>query len=302
MDKMTPKERLDAVVKGKLPDRVPVHDVSCIVISKAMGYEWKDLRYDAKRSAEAALKYNEITKSDYCFGILETPSMFMDLGMKVTQPDDNYGNVMSAYFQTPEDVDSKELYDPSDPKESQWVRKGIIDKIVKLREMNTSDVLTSGWSWGIITTAGFLRGVETLLMETMTEPELAHKVVKKAAKLVDGVMRAGCVGGDYIWLPDPTASGTVMNIDTFKEFCAGYTAEAVKGWKSEFNVPVIYHVCGDTIPIMEAIPSTDIDVLSVDRAVDLVQARKILRGDIALMGNVQPITLSSTDDSDFGRI
>ncbi len=52
MDKMTNAERLEAIVKGELPDRVPVHDVACITVSKAMGYVWKDVRYDAKVSAK----------------------------------------------------------------------------------------------------------------------------------------------------------------------------------------------------------------------------------------------------------
>ncbi|NLL95328.1 MAG: hypothetical protein GX224_06235 [Thermoplasmatales archaeon] len=146
MGKMTPRERLDTVVAGKLPDRVPVHDVSCISMSKAMGYVWKDLRYDAEKSAKVAMEYNRLTKSDFCFGMLETPAMFMDLGMNISQPDDNYGNVLGSYFAEPEDVDSKGLYDPYNPKESEWLRKGIVDKIIALRKVNDTGTLVSAWS------------------------------------------------------------------------------------------------------------------------------------------------------------
>ncbi len=286
---MTNKERLEAIVKGELPDRVPVHDVACIAVSKAMGYVWKDVRYDAKLSAKITNEFNRLTGSDFEFGMLETPSMFMDLDVEVSQPDDNYGNVMSSYFKEPEDVDKKELYDPFDPKESVMMRKGIVDKIDEYRKVNDTGALTSGWSWGIITTAGFLRGVETLLMDTMVEPELAHKAIKKSAKLVDGIMRVGSDGGDYIWVPDPTASGTVINIDTFREFELPYTKEVVAKWKSDLHLPVILHVCGDTIPIMDAVPETGIDILSADHAIDLAKAREIVKDRIALMGNVHPI-------------
>ncbi len=289
MDRMTNRERLEAVVKGELPDRVPVHDVACITVSKAMGYVWKDVRYDAKASAKITDEFNKLTGSDFAFGMLETPAMFMDLGVEVTQPDDNYGNVMSQYWKEAEDVDRKKLYDPSDPKESVMMRKGIVNKITEYRKANTTGALTSGWSWGVITSAGFLRGVETLLMDIVMEPELARKAIKQASELVDGVMRAGSEGGDYIWLPDPTASGTVIDLDTFKGFNLPYTKQLVSGWKNDYKVPVIYHVCGDTIPIMNAIPDTGIDVLSADHAIDLAKAREIVGDRIALMGNVHPI-------------
>ena len=301
MDKMTNAERLDAVVKGELPDRIPVHDVSCITISKAMGYVWKDVRYDAKLSAKITDEYNKLTGSDFAFGPLETPSMFMDLGVEVSQPDDNYGNVMSQYWKEAEDVDKKELYDPLNPKESALMRRGIVDKIEAYRKVNSTGALTSGWSWGVITTAGFLRGVETLLMDTMMEPELAHNAIKRSAKLVDGVMRAGSDGGDYIWVPDPTASGTVINLETFKEFDLTYTKELVKGWKEDYGVPVIYHVCGDTIPIMDAIPETGIDILSADHAIDLAEARSIVGERIGLMGNVHPIDVLWNGDAETIR-
>jgi MtaA/CmuA family methyltransferase len=217
--------------------------------------------------------------------------MFMDLpGMEISQPDDNYGNVLNSYFTEPEDIDSKELYDPYDLKESEWLRKGIVDTIIAVREINDTGALTSGWSWGPITTAGFLRGVETFLMDTVLEPELAHKVMKKSTALVDGVMRIGSEGGDYIWLPDPTASGTVINAQTFDEFCAPYLSKTVKDWKADLKVPVIYHVCGDTIPVMKEIVATGVDVLSLDHAVDIAEARSIVGNDFTLFGNVHPIT------------
>ena len=106
MDKMTNAERLDAIVKGELPDRVPVHDVACITVAKAMGCVWKDVRYDAKVCAKLTDDFNKLTGSDFEFAPLETPSMFMDLpGVEVSQPDDNYGNVMSQYWKEGEDID-----------------------------------------------------------------------------------------------------------------------------------------------------------------------------------------------------
>jgi len=290
---LTSRERVETVLRGEMPDRVPFHDLSNIVIAKAMGYQMKDLRFDAERSVRATLEFNMLTGSDFMLvPCIETPAMFMDLGVEITLPDDNYGNVMSSFYQTPEDVDSKELYDPRDPKSSKYMRMGITDKIALLNERNDTDALTAGWSWGVMTTAGFLRGVETLLMEIMIEPELAKRVIKKAAELVDGVMSVGLESGsDSVWLPDPTASGTVISLEVFNEFNAGETRRLFRKWRDEFGLPAIYHVCGDTVPIMSAIPDLGADCLSVDHAIDIADAKRMIGDRVTIMGNVNPITV-----------
>jgi len=289
--KMTSRERVEAVFRGELPDRVPMHDLANLVISKAMGYQMKDLRFDAERSVDATLKFNKMTGSDFLLvPCIETPAMFMDLGVDVTLPDDNYGNVMGVWLKTPEDIDSKELYDTYDPKASKYMRLGITDKIALLNKKNNTGALTAGWSWGVMTTAGFLRGVETLLMDTMTEPELAKKVIKKATTLVDGVMSVGLDSkSDSVWLPDPTASGTVISKETFDEFVADDTRKLFKKWYSKYHVPSIFHVCGDTVPIMDSMPGLGMDCLSVDHLIDIAVAKERIGDKLTIMGNVHPI-------------
>lgn len=288
---MTQRERVEAVLNGERPDRVPVHDLSNIVIAKMAGHHMKDLRFDANRSVSATLDFNRRSGSDFILGpCVESPAMFMDLGLEISLPDDNYGNVMSSYFVTPEDVDSKELYDPLDPKESPYLRKGVTDKIALLNEKNDTGALTAGWSWGVMTTAGFTRGVETLLMDLLTEPELARKIIGKASRLVDGVMTLGLESGsDSAWLPDPTSSGTIISGDTYREFVADETKRLVKDWKTKYDVPVILHICGDTVPIMDAIPQLGVDCFSVDHAVDIAVAREKVGDRLTLMGNIHPI-------------
>jgi uroporphyrinogen decarboxylase len=293
MKQMTSRERVETVFRGELPDRVPMHDLSNLVIAKAMGYQMKDVRFDAEKSVDATLKFNKMTGSDFLLvPIIETPAMFMDLGVDVTLPDDNYGNVMSNFFATPEDIDSKQIYDPFDPKASKYMRLGITDKIALLNKKNKTDALTAGWSWGVMTTAGFLRGVETLLMDTMVEPELAKKVIKKASKLVDGVMSVGMdSGSDSVWLPDPTASGTAISKETFDEFVGGETKKLFKKWYSKYKKPSIYHVCGDTIPIMDSMPGLGMDCLSVDHLIDIAVAKAKIGDKLTIMGNINPITV-----------
>ncbi len=288
MKPLTNVERLEAVVNGEPPDRCPVHDLACIAISKIMGYQWKDLRYEPEKAAKVANEFNKLSGSDFCFGLVDNMAVFRDLGMEVSLPDDDYGSVLAPLFKKPEDVDMVEMFDPSDPKQSKWTRLGITDKIKAYRKANCTGALTGGWSWGVITTTGFLFGLENMMMYTMTEPDIVKKAARKAESVVDGVMREGLEGGDYMWLADPSASGSIMDLNAFRDFVVPYTSSVVNGWKPDFHLPVIYHVCGDSLPKMPSIPSTGIDILSADHAISMQSAREIVGQTICLMGNVDP--------------
>jgi hypothetical protein len=70
----------------------------------------KDIRFDAEKSVRAALDFNKMVSSDIITSpLIETAAYYMDLGVEVSMPDDNYSMVTGVYFATPEDVDSKGL-------------------------------------------------------------------------------------------------------------------------------------------------------------------------------------------------
>ncbi len=289
-DKMTSKDRLNAVIRGELPDRVLVHDFSNLNSMVSMGYMMKDTRWDAKKSVKAALDFNKISKSDFVFPGLDIPALFMDLGVEVSTPDDNYGSVKSRYLATEEDVDSKSLYDPFDPKECPNFTKGFVDKIVELKRNMDPGLIASGFSWGVFTMAGELRGTEQLLLDVLSEPDLAKKMMKKAGKFVERV-EARCidVGADICWMPDPTAGESVISTDQFREFGFEPDKEVISRIKGEYKVPIIVHICGDTANTMKIMPELGVDVFSVDHIVDIALAKQSIGDKITIMGNVHPI-------------
>jgi uroporphyrinogen decarboxylase len=289
---MTAKERLETVIRLEEPDRVPVHDFSNLNNLVAMGYQMKDTRWDAKKAVKAALDFNKISKSDFIFPCFDIPALFMDLGIEVSMPDDNYGSVKSRHFAHDEDVDSKELYDPFDENACPYFTKGFTNKIKLLHEQMDPNLIASSFSWGVFTMAGELRGTEQLLMDLMRNPEIAHKVMKKAGDFVLAI-ESKCIdsGANICWMPDPTASESVISTDQFREFSFEPDRKVISSMKSEYKVPVIVHICGDTTNTMKVLPELGVDVFSVDQIVDIKTAKKAIGDKIAIMGNVHPINI-----------
>jgi len=292
MKKMTSKERELAILAGERPDRVPLYQLNAIVGAQVLGYEWKDVRFDGKLSAKLIKDFARMTGSDIVHTWIETNSMFIDFpGMDVKLSDNNYSNVMTHYFNEPEDVDKKPMHDPANKKESKWLWKGILSKTQNLVGKD-NEYMVEQWSWSVMSAAGFLRNVESLMMDILLEPDVAHKVMRKSAEFVDGVIRTGIgLGADVAFLPDPTSSGSLIDGDTLRKFVAPHLKKMIGNYQKEFGVPTYIHVCGETEPVAEAISELGAKLFSFDYMVNVRDLRKLMGEKIVLAGNLDPMNV-----------
>ena len=289
----TPKERELALLNGEKLDRMPVWQINGIVAAKLSGIEWKDIRFDAKLSTKVIREFSRKSGTDILGqGIVEPNAPYMDLpGVEVKLADDNYANVISHYFNEPEDIDKKELPDPSDKKAMPYFWKGLVGKTTELAKVE-KDFVVQHVSWGVFSSAAFLRNAETMLMDIATEPELATKVIKRAAGFVDEMMCAGLsegCGGAYI--ADPVASGSLINEATFREYNSPYLSKLIKDFKKKFDVATYLHVCGETLPVAKPISESGAALFSFDFMNDPAEIRKITGDKIILAGNLNPMDI-----------
>ena len=290
MTKITPKDRELAMLDGEILDRMPIWQVCGIVAAKSLGYEWKDVRFDVEACTDISRRFAKQAGTDILgMTCVEMNAFMMDLGAEVKLPDDNYGNVVTHFYNDPEDLDRKELYDPSNQKEAPWLWKGNIGKSKLMAELE-NDYLVQQNSWGLMTTAGFLRNVETLLMDMVLEPELAHKVISKTKGLVDGIIRTGLENGcDTATLADPTSSGSLISADVFETFLSKDLKGMIRGFKDDYGAPTYIHVCGDTIPVAKPISEAGAAFFSFDFMNNPAEIRKLVGNKIILAGNLDPM-------------
>lgn len=288
MDRISSEDCVRAIIRGDPTDRVAVFDFSEMVSTKLAGYQWKDVRYDAEKSADAAIALHKKVETDFVIAPVDANSAFIDLGLDMSFPDDDYGSVKSTYFNNPEEIDSKDLPDPSDRDSFPYLYKGIIDKFHALyRKYDDSGTVTIGETWGPLTTAGFLRGVEELLIDMFINPNDAEKVLKKTAPFVDGVFDAILSeGGKCMLASDPTASGDLIGPGDFKRYSQPYLTDTIQRWKSK-GLITMCHICGNTNNLAAEVANTGVDIFSVDWQVDLAKAKEDLDG-ATILGNLHP--------------
>lgn len=293
---MTGKERFNAVFSKEKPDRVPVMEQTGGMAAYVMGMNFTMMREDIDACVKKKLEFNKL------YGIEINVGGFMDSNIgifgdlpgfaeTIALPKDNYSMVKVPYFAEPEDIDTKEMYDPHDRKEAPLFYKHIADKMEMIGKLS-KDTFNNAWSgWGPFTMTGLLRGTEQLMMDLMLEPELAEKALEKVMPLTLGVteVQLSFEGIDGVRIDDPTSSSTVISRETFVEVSAPHVARVAELARS-MGKKSLMHACGDTQPILDVVPLAKVDCFHLDQAVPMSEAKKLIDGRIAIAGNINPIT------------
>jgi len=284
------RAQVEMALNFEKPYRTPVQNFSNITAVHSGGYEFKDARYDATLSAKLALRFAKLTHSDFVKPALDTNGQLIDIGLEIKQPDDNYGRVMESLIHEPEDVDNLELYDPFNPRECPHFTKGFVDNIQMVADTMDEDFHVLGMSWGPFTTAAHLRGAENIMMDIYFEPDLVKKLVATTAEFCEQIqLRCIEAGATALWMSDPTASEDMISKDMYKEFALNGTKKVCTSVKNKTQVPILVHMCGDTIETMQLLPDAGVECFSCDTKVNLAEARKNIGKRMALMGNIDPV-------------
>lgn len=296
---------MEAALNHETYERTPVNNFALVTAARSAGLKVDDARWHPEVSARVAIEYSLKTHSDFVKPVLDSQVPFMDLGMDVKFPEDDYGSVKSTLVDTAEDVDGLAFFDPARAAECPNFTNVIVRGLEETSEQLEEDLHICGLSWGPFTTAGYLMGAENMLMMTMLDEEdTVKELVDKTAEFVLAQqLKMIDAGATVMWMADPTSSQDLISPEMFDDLSFGALETVIGGTKREYDVPAFLHICGNTTDILKTLPKTGCDCFSLDHAVDLAAAKRIAGKDIALMGNIDPVQmmLQSTPDRITGR-
>ncbi|HUT27670.1 MAG TPA: uroporphyrinogen decarboxylase family protein [Methanomassiliicoccales archaeon] len=292
MNKMTSRERFEATLAHEPVDRACILEMDeALLMARYIGLQVKDLRWSPEVAAKATAELQKFTKFDIIVSATENMGILKDLGQTTSEPDNNTASPTSLFYATPEDVDSKEFFDPMDPKQTPWMNKGTFDKVGPSRELVGDNVIMTGLVPGVMSMSAFLMGAEPLMLNIITEPEMAKKVISNVEKLCEGILSRYVEAG--IELPligDPVASEDLISEQLFRDFAMGPTMRNFVHLKSAYKTPILYHVCGDTQNVCKLTPEMGVDIFSVDSKIDLAHYKRTIGDRVVVAGAVPTIT------------
>ncbi len=136
------------------------------------------------------------------------------------------------------------------------------------------------------TTAAALRGVEDFLVDTITDPALALRLVRAAEEAAIPLLDELVLRGALPVLVDPLASCSVASPATYRKYALPGTKRLIDRLH-RLDLDITLHVCGETGPILEDLAATGADLLSFDQA-SVALVRETIGDRVRLVGNVSP--------------
>ena len=262
---MTPRERLQAVLDGRIPDRVPHFELVFQLEKEATGKTWP--------SSEVLLKASAKEKE---YWIQE----YLDLWETII---DRYG-----WSAVPLPVQVSGL---EQGQIIQAGRKRLGDQVLIF------DFNGEGTFW--MPSGSEIMAFTVMLFE---EPEKAHELARKkrdqsirlARLQVDQGVDFIVINSDYGFNQGPFISPAM-----FAEFVTPYLAEIVESMH-QFGTRAILHSDGDLRKILDQLVSTGLDgYQSVDPQgnMDIAQVKQQYGDRLILMGNVQASLLQDEDET-----
>lgn len=213
---------------------------------------------------------------------------FMDLsveaeafGAEIKFSDDEVPTVIGRLAEGEQDIDRLAV------PEVGAKRTGLyIEAIKKAKQLITDRPVLAGVI-GPFSLAGRLMDMTEIMVSCYTEPETVHKALGKAAEFIGRYIQAfKDAGADGVVMAEPAAG--LLSPGHNDEFSTRYVKSIIEQVQDD-NFIVVYHNCGNTVPLIDSLVSNGAAVYHFGNAVKMTDILKLMPQDKLVMGNIDPV-------------
>lgn len=201
-------------------------------------------------------------------------------GSKIRYFEDEVPTVVEALVCTEEDAENLQV------PEVGAARTGECVKGIKLAsEMITDRPVIAGMI-GPYSLAGRLLDINEVMILCYEEPEMVETVLDKVTEFLINYAKAFKeAGANGVAMAEPVAG--LLSPNLIAEFSNPYVKKIRDAVEDE-NFVVIYHNCGNIVPLLPQVKDLGAKVYSVGNAIDIEDSLKVLQEDSIVMGNIDP--------------
>ena len=285
---MKPRERVMNALAGKPVDRTPVANptnVATVELMDMMDAPFPDACRDPELAARlAATGYTELgfdSVMPYFTIIQESSALGCDMQW---EEKDNWPTVRmyNPIWKGPDDIHIP-------PGFLEHPDNIAITRAVEILKRELGDeVAVIGKTMGPWTLAYHVFGVEPFLLMTVDDPDMTMRCLNrlKEISVLFGEAQIAA-GADALTFPDH-ATGDLVSGEYYRRFLLEIHREMAE----RLNVPLILHICGNTLDRMDYIAQTGMAAFHFDSKNDPQAAMDTVAGRIGLVGNINnPETL-----------
>ena len=279
---MTPKERIHATITGEPYDRPAVTPIFMAWAGNFIGRTYRDYYLDGDILAESQLAVTRAFQLDQVSGISDPWREASAYGMEFDYPEHGVGKPRAALIQSPQDISGIR---PFDMENAERPRQRVESVRAMARAVGgTHSVL--GWVEGPIAVYADLRGVESMFLDLIDNPDMYLRAVEPiVANAVRFAQAQVAAGADMIGVGDSVAS--LISPQMYEQYVLPFETQLFEAIH-EAGATVKLHVCGDIGRSVGLMAQTGCDIIDVDWMVPLDKARAAVGPEVTLAGNFDP--------------
>ena len=284
---MNSKQRIDTVLRGGIPDRVPVCLHNFLLAAKEADIPLEQYLTDPVATARVHLHALEKYRHDCILVDLDTTLLAEAMGAVRDHTPEAPGHIAAPAIVDLRDVGKLHVVDPE--------RDGRIPVLLEavrilVREVGDEVSIRGNADQAAFSLAGLLRGTEDFLLDLAGDPDnpamrellevchQSHLAVHRALKKA---------GAHFTSLGDSPAGPDVVSPQMFEVFARPYHERLVRELAKD-GIFTVIHVCGNTSAILDQFAAYPACGFELDYKTDAGQAKLSAGAEHVLFGNIDP--------------
>jgi MtaA/CmuA family methyltransferase len=284
---MTGRERVEALLRGEEPDRLPFMPITMMRAAQHIGVRYRDYVTDYRVLAEAQVRIAEAFGIDHVSVISDPAREVSDLGGAVEWFDDQPPAVIEERALLADKTRFRDLRLPdshSSPRMSDRVEGARL-----LRRRAGSERIVEGWVEGPCAMSADLRGVNRLMLDFFDDPDFVRELFAFSVEMELATARAQVeAGADLIGVGDAAAS--LVGPQFYMDFVLPEERRLIDGIRG-LGAWVRLHICGRTRKLYRGMVQTGAEIIDLDSLAPLREARDEMGPGQILLGNVDPVRI-----------
>lgn len=284
---MNSLQRVQAVISGQIPDRVPICLHNFMLAGREAGIPMEKYRTDPEAIAQAHLQAWEKYGHDCILIDTDTTMLAEAMGAKSECAPGAPGRIVAPAIASLQQVDSLKVTNP----ETEGRIPALLEGVRMIAQKTNNQVAIRGNADQMaFSLACLVRGIEDFLMELATQPDnpaiprLLEVCYQSHLAVHRALVRAGA---HFTSMGDSLAGPDVISPGMFDRFARPYEDRIVKELASD-GIFTVIHICGDTTKILPSLAQFDFCGFELDYKTNAVTAKTTAGRQHVLFGNIDP--------------
>ena len=280
-------ERVETVLRGDIPDRVPVDLHNFLMVAQASGLPFPEFMQSGQAMAEGHIKAWREYGHDLIILENGTVALAQACGCQVEYIAGSAPVHIAPAIRSLDEIDNLRIPDP-------YTAHPLVENLKATRivskEIGRQAFIMGRADQGPFSLASMLLGVQEFLM-ALADPankEKLHRLLAFSLEVVYRYAVAQSEQGAHITSIGESLSGPdVTSPKMYREYEWGYAKRLTERLK-EKSISLAYHICGNGTRIVGDMTETGAAVLELDYKCDLQKIKQATQGKTTILGVIDP--------------